>query len=245
MENSENRRDATLNCRQHGSYAGTVTALDGIEFPSRCPRCEAEEAENAEQQQRLRLAELRRESGIPTRYADVSFDTFRVEHAGQQRALEQAKALVAAVLKDPHTAPNVIFAGGPGTGKTHLSCAIVRELIPHRQVRRRKVMDLIRILRETWRRDSERTTREVVHFYASLPLLIIEEVGTTYGAESERVDIFDIMDARYENQLPTLLITNLDAEELTKEIGERVVDRLRDGDRVMVPFNWQSRRGAE
>ena len=52
-------------------------------------------------------------------------------------------------------------------------------------------------------------------------------------------------DDEYEAMLPTAIVTNLGLDELTKEMGERVIDRLREGDRSLVIFDWASERGAK
>jgi DNA replication protein DnaC len=43
--------------------------------------------------------------------------------------------------------------------------------------------------------------------------------------------------------LPTILLTNLDTEALKDYLGERLVDRMREGGGRMVSFTWDSYRG--
>nr|WP_225932874.1 hypothetical protein [Pseudomonas oryzicola] len=44
---------------------------------------------------------------------------------------------------------------------------------------------------------------------------------------------------------PTVVISNLDAEQLPVAMGERCVDRLREGNLIVVLFDWESHRGKE
>jgi DNA replication protein DnaC len=58
--------------------------------------------------------------------------------------------------------------------------------------------------------------------------------------------LFDVLNARYANQRPTILIGNLTADELEEYLGERIMDRLLESGSAVVPFTWESyrRRGA-
>jgi DNA replication protein DnaC len=73
-------------------------------------------------------------------------------------------------------------------------------------------------------------------------LLIIDEVGVQYGTEGEQVIMFDIINRRYRDAMPTILITNLGKEGFKKYLGERSFDRLRENG-IWVPFDWESHRG--
>ena len=73
-----------------------------------------------------------------------------------------------------------------------------------------RVIDMIRTVRETYGRDSTRTERQVIAEYARPDLLILDEVGHQHGSDAERLTLFDVINARYEQCRPTLLITNLE-----------------------------------
>ncbi|HFH6599619.1 TPA: ATP-binding protein, partial [Klebsiella pneumoniae] len=51
-----------------------------------------------------------------------------------------------------------------------------------------------------------------------------------------------IINTRYERLKPTILISNLPKDELTKFIGERVIDRMNDGGGCTISFTWDSYR---
>ena len=104
--------------------------------------------------------------------------------------------------------------------------------------------DLIREIRATWSRKAEHTEAEVLDYFGELDLLIIEEIGTGAGSEDEKARIFQVINRRYEAMLPTILVSNFDLKALEQEIGSRVLDRLREGDRAVLTFDWPSMRGA-
>lgn len=244
------------NCREHGDFVGNRTSFGSRTWESGCPQCAkaAQEARDAKDradiEERLKasrlakLAERRRRSGIPPRFEDKTFEAFSTDTPGRAKAKATMQALVAEI-QSGKPGRNVIMSGKPGTGKSHLACAVVHELYEAKTVRRLVLAELIRNIRDTWRRDAEMSETEVLEFYGrEVDLLIIEEVGTTAGSDDEKARVFAVLNARYENCLPTVIVSNLGKDALTADLGERVVDRLREGGGVFVPFDWESMRGA-
>lgn len=241
-------------CEAHGAFVGTRYMFAGRVMDSGCHACakEAQEAEKAREAEDLKAksiayfaskaAEARRKAGIPPRFDDRTFDTFVTDTQGRAKAKAAMQAL-AADLKSGKPGRNVIMSGKPGTGKSHLTCSVVHELYESKTVRRLVLADLIRAIRDTWRRESEQSETKVLDFYGrEVDLLIIEEVGTTAGSDDEKARVFAVLNARYENCLPTVIVTNLGKDALAAELGERVLDRLREGGGVFLPFDWESAR---
>lgn len=241
-------------CSAHGAFIGRFIQGPTQKLQTGCPTCsaerkvrnEAEAAREEKERQELankRLTEDRRKAGIPARFDDKTFATFTADTPGRHRALDAVRGLVAAI-KEGREAPNLILSGNPGTGKSHLSCAAIRALYRSHYVLRIDLPEMIRRIRDTWRKDSEKSEQDVIEQLGNLDLLILEEVGTGAGSEDERARIFSIMNARYENCLPTVIVTNLSLDRVKEELGERVIDRLREGERSLVVFDWESARGA-
>lgn len=237
-------------CDEHGEYTAKTRFIEliGRSVSTGCPACAesrraADEAEQARQREEYRAALLRK-CGVPLRFVDKTLDTYVATHDKQQLALAAAKRLVTAMQTKPRAAPNLIMIGKPGTGKSHLSCGIINALCATHKVCRVDLPDLIREIRATWSKTSPASEEAILNHYGSLDLLIIEEVGTGSGTDDERARIFQVVNRRYEAMLPTVIVSNLDMESLKAEIGERVIDRLREGNRSLVIFDWQSHRGA-
>lgn len=241
-------------CKAHGSFVGRRFKFAGRDCEVGCPVCEQDSRAQAEARERAELqakaaahiankqAESRRRAGIPPRFDDRTFDTFVADTAGRSKAKAVMQAFVAD-LKEGRPGRNVIMSGKPGTGKSHLTCSVVHELYESKIVRRLVLADLIRAIRDTWRRESEQSETMVLDFYGrEVDLLIIEEVGTTAGSDDEKARVFAVLNARYENCLPTVIVTNLGKDALAAELGERVLDRLREGGGVFLPFDWESAR---
>jgi DNA replication protein DnaC len=70
-------------------------------------------------------------------------------------------------------------------------------------------------------------------------------VSKEQPSDFELTTLFAIINGRYEQMRPTVVISNLSGDQLPLAMGERCVDRLREGGGVVVPFDWESQRGKE
>lgn len=242
-------------CDTHGAYrsaAVTVTYDEHVRTLrwSDCPTCnaQAEHLRWEAQQQReqveaqLRLERRLQRSGIPQRFQDRSFENFIVSSEAQGKARAKAQAYAEQFESHAQHGTALIFCGPPGTGKSHLACAIARAVLPKHTVLYTSAIDAIRMLRDTWRRDAVRSETQLLDELTSLGLLILDEVGMQYGTEAEQVSLFDIIDKRYRDKKPMILLTNVNSDKLNTIVGERSMDRLRE-QAHWVAFNWDSYRG--
>lgn len=232
-------------CSSHGAYIST--RIIGTRF-SRCPECQRLMAEAREAAEKRRIAEefARRMEGwlgraaIPTRFIGRSFDNFNATTPEQNRALAALRDYAEDFDANSKRGHGLILTGKPGTGKSHLAVSVLQSL-PGRYVMYATCLDLIRMVRETWRKDSLKSEREVLNHLGGLELLVIDEMGVQYGTDGEQTILFDVLDLRYRNVKPTILLTNQDSEGLKAYLGERSFDRLRETCRL-VAFDWESYR---
>jgi len=73
-------------------------------------------------------------------------------------------------------------------------------------------------------------------------LLVLDEVGVQFGTETENLVLFRILNRRYEDMKPTILVSNVEIGKLTEFVGERVIDRLCEGGGGILEFTWESAR---
>ena len=240
---------AQMNCDIHGPFMATGVRLRARDIWSNCPECarEADEREKARQRERREKAEqdlknAQMESArIPTRFSGKTLASFKAESVEQQRALSVAQSFVADWSDTSKKGSWLVFSGLPGTGKSHLAIAILQALMPAHVGRYMTCMELIQSIRSTWRKDSEKSEVEILDELSALPLLVIDEVGVQYGTDSEQNHIFDVLDRRYRDLMPTILLTNQDKEGFRAFVGDRVYDRMTECAR-WVPFAWPSYR---
>lgn len=263
MDTSHNRSPAqeplltplgeqSRHCEKHGEYVSRGTKWrGGREVWGACPGCQADREEAARQELAYRAAAARSaeceraigEAGIPARFRARSFSNFVADTEPKRHALTVARDFAEA-FSDDKRGSGLIFAGLPGTGKTHLAAAVAQALISRHSVQYLTCLGLVRAVRDTWRKDSERTEKSVVRMLGEeVDLLVLDEIGATYGTDGEQTILFDVLDKRYGAMKPTLLLTNQNKEGFKGFVGERVFDRLVETSR-WVPFDWPSYRAA-
>lgn len=240
----------TAVCEKHGRY--TCRVLKGpdvrgknIRRESGCPDCIANELEQVlDALHALKVSGLLDNAGIARRFQDCEFENYQAVNADAQRNLEACQRYVCSWEKCLAAGTSMIMIGNCGTGKNHLAVAMAKNIIRHHlaTVKIIDVMRLTRAVKNTWRHNSERTDDEVIDHFSSLDLLIIDEVGVQFGTPAEITILQEIINARYESVLPTILISNLTLDQLKESIGERIVDRVTDGGRNHLVFGWESYR---
>ena len=238
--------DRQQECDKHGPF---VSRHIYRAIWSRCPGCEAEAKAKAEaeeerartERRRQQQAELLQSTAIPARFIGRDFENFTAPTPAHVHALTVCRDYVESFAEQARRGGGLILAGKPGTGKSHLAAAIMQALIERRDVRYTTCMDMIRAVRDTWRRDADRTETQVLNALQRLDLLVIDEVGMQYGTDGEQTILFDVLDRRYREVRPTIVLTNQDQKGLREFVGDRTFDRLAETCR-WVPFDWPSYR---
>lgn len=232
-------------CPEHGEYESRNIIRS---IWTKCPACEVvrREAEAKEEARRVQAESERRHAAqlgfarIPARFIGRSFDNFRAETDDQRRAVAIARDYAEQFADNLRRGQGLIFSGLPGTGKSHLAAAILQSML-QRDICYVTCLDMIREVRDAWRKGSERSESRVLSTFGDLDLLVIDEVGVQYGTESEQTIIFDILDRRYRDVRPTVILTNQDKAGFKTFIGERTYDRLTETCK-WVAFDWASYR---
>ncbi|WMR96878.1 ATP-binding protein [Mergibacter septicus] len=103
-------------------------------------------------------------------------------------------------------------------------------------------LQIARDIKNSWSKDSQISEEKVIKFYTDKDLLIIDEIGVQFGSEAEKIILFEIINTCYEQMKPTILISNLSEQELGDYIGERVLDRMMEGQGAIIAFDWESYR---
>ncbi|MNY40698.1 DNA replication protein DnaC [compost metagenome] len=62
------------------------------------------------------------------------------------------------------------------------------------------------------------------------------------GTDSERLIVSEIINTRYEQMKPTVLISNFTVKQLEDFMGYRAMDRILESAAVLA-FDWESQRG--
>lgn len=228
-------------CVKHGGYEGEQILIGGriVYEKSDCPVCEQEEWEAGRVEREreevlrkkhlreLRLSNLIRQTRMPEEYRTKTFDQFLPDNQSQEAALNLSRRFVNGWQKAKAGGYGLLFLGSCGTGKTHLACAILHNLVEKANGKYFKACEVFSAIRRTYSSRSEKTEDDVLDFFSNIDLLVIDEIGVQKGSDAEKRILFSILDYRLSGNKPTILLTNLRKTDLKTLLGERLYDRVR------------------
>jgi len=156
----------------------------------------------------------------------MTFDTFVPEGHGlnerQRTSLRLAFEKAFAFARRPQGW--LLLRGGYGCGKTHLAAAIANECIARGQpVLFVNVPDLLDHLRATFGPESEVSFDQRFNEVRDAPVLILDDLGTQNTTPWAQEKLYQILNYRYNAQLPTVVTTNQDLADIDPRLRSRLL----------------------
>lgn len=116
-----------------------------------------------------------------------------------------------------NTKTGIIFVGKNGTGKTHIATAIANEL---RKENIPIIFGTLTELVEKYNKSyKEHTEIELTKLYTKVDLLIIDDLGVETMNDWMLSKLFIIVNERMKNELPIIITTNYELEELKQRLS--------------------------
>ena len=233
-----------FDCPQHGRYKGNpLKGLSGVINPS-CPECEKEREsyfrhaeKNAEM---LQMEGLRQEKeryysslNIGKRFWHESFETFNAYTPALKRFLD----ICIAFARD-NKGRMLVMLGKNGNGKNHLASSILKTTGGLML----SVFEMELLMKECY--SGESSEFALYERLCKTPMLAINEIGKHKPGKWEMDFLSYIINKRYENYMPMILISNAHLkadcpqkgcpECLQNFLGNDVLSRIVDGGEIML-----------
>lgn len=205
-----------------------------------CPVCSADKAKTDMQNAWLaeRLENLHRIAHIPSKYRGARFEA---STAAQKTARSTARAF-RDVISTSRTWAVLVLFGGVGTGKTLLASELAESIINNlnMSVRYCTAKQMIAEIQASYSSEGKSEEGEVLRF-VQYDLLIIDEIDAKRDSDSANLLLTEVINRRYNEEKPMVVITNQPFDNLAKFVGDRVDDRLHENAYVC-SFDWASFR---
>ena len=239
---------ALADCPQCGGTGYTVVEKDGISAAARCP-CYLD-----------KLAEERiPRSGIPGRYANTGFETFKMPDPSRNPVASRALVPVFMEIKryareysPAMKKPGLLLVGNHGIGKTHLAVAAFKEIL-------RKGFDglffdfqtLLDRIQAGWNATAGVSEKAAYQNALDTPVLLLDDLGARRAIDWVEDTVTAIITHRCNHNKTLIVTTNLPLEgrlgqnvtagglarmekTLPEIIGHRAASRLHEMCRIIV-----------
>lgn len=141
-------------------------------------------------------------SGLSTIYINKTFDTFDHQNAAPDAIVAKAQAILAVKNKS-----NLILAGKPGTGKTHLASVIALETMKNgHQAIFKSLPEFLDQICFAYQNNTD--PYGFMLKFKTVPCLVLDDWGKEKTTDARLDYLFQIIDYRYRNGLQTIITTN-------------------------------------
>ena len=204
-------------CPEHGEYNGVTKIFCGLELKPICPECQKEfdkkqleiDKDDEARRQVLRLeAEARErerlysEMNIGEKFWQESFETFKAYTSVLKKHLETCMSFA-----NKPKGRMLLMLGGNGNGKNHLAVSILKKTGGCIY----SVFEIELMLKKCYAvKEGE---SELYERLCNIQTLVINEIGKHKVGEWELNFLSHIINKRYENLMPTILISNTHLKE--------------------------------
>lgn len=198
------------------NYTCSVCSDTGYVKNRRC-KCHNELLKDIERENLARIAPI----------DECTFNSFETNYYPDKERAEKIKAAcVKYATQFTPRSKSIIFYGGTGLGKTHLSLAIANGVINrgYSVVYGTAQNILSDLQNENFNRtDNLRYTERAV---LNCDLLIIDDLGTEFKSSYTVACLYNIINTRILAKLPTIISTNFSSDELEDKYDQRITSRI-------------------
>jgi DNA replication protein DnaC len=185
---------------------------------------------------------------LPKRFREVGFDREPVPSIERANpyVVRDVRSYVSAVSDRLAEGRGIWFTGTVGTGKTTLAMLVSKAAMEaDHTVAIYSLPRLLAMLRDTYDEGALYSLTDLIGRLCSVDLLHVDDVGAEQTSPWVLEQLYTIVNIRYEDGRAMVLTTNLNDEELERQIGPRTVSRIYEMCGTPLPmFGDDQRKGG-
>ena len=188
----------------------------------------------------------------------MTFETFNVQpyspedarrweqqHGGEPINLGHVYGVVRNFAQDPQQRKWLVLMGVHGVGKTHLAAAMANDRLKRGLPTLFIVTpDLLDALRASFGGDGSGSYDKVFYEVRAAPFLILDDYGVQSSTAWAKEKLYQVLNYRYNAQLPTVITTNLPLGEIDPPLQSRMSDQEYCGVLLVVAPDFRKKRGS-
>lgn len=142
------------------------------------------------------------------------------------------------VLKYVRSGHGLYIFGEVGSGKTllaaHMMLASMKSYFVEKQGPQRHIFitvaDLLDKIKESYNHE---TDDDITKLYGHVDFLVLDDLGVEKTSDWTVEKVYQIINTRYEEMKPTIFTSNLNLNELSESIGDRISSRIKGMSRLI------------
>jgi DNA replication protein DnaC len=224
-------------CREHGSLAVLALTQDKARAYIAIGTCKLRKARDLAR----RAERLFAEAAIPASLRGCRLENYVTQGRGED--IERAKAAAARAIE---TGCSLVLGGAVGTGKTHLAAAIARAALDRGgSALFISAIGYLHRLKSTFDKKQASLYAEMVDHVKTVNCLVIDDLGAEKPTSWTVERLYDVINARMEQQMQTVITTNFtDTADLLEHLKSDSMGGMRIASRL-IAIGWLTIEGED
>lgn len=236
LKEDEYLKDDIIYCKKCNTPR--ISVLDGV-YKVRCLcECQSEEIDKEledkkKQEQIEKFQRLQQGSILGKKYKDTTFANTDIDRGNSfLQAMARCQKYCEAYKECYKSGYGIYFYGSCGVGKTHLMACMINDLNKKNMpCILTNFFEISKMIREAY--ENKECDNNIISKLSTIPFLFLDDLGTESvqknGQDAWLQDIvYDILNKRYNKNLPTIFSSNLTFDDLKKDKGllPKTIDRI-------------------